>query len=380
MALNILYIGSHASSIEKLKAHKGFNVVTYKNGLEAYRFLEDNTFRCDAVIAEINIPGIKGDDLITHSRHFTKQAIPFILISPSFNPQKKQEWLKKGITDVYLYDFNPSDVEKRITFTQSLLKQEKQSPLAFKEYKMPIIKRILDIIMAGLALLLLSPVLIIISIAIRLESKGKVYYISKRVGTGYKVFDFYKFRSMYTGADKKLKDLKHLNQYADNTSTESTVCPECNRLGYPCSTMLYIDGSEICERQYLQNRKIQNKASFVKIKDDPRVTKVGKFIRNTSIDELPQLINVFKGDMSIVGNRPLPLYEAELLTSDEWILRFMAPAGLTGLWQVMKRGKGKMSDEERKGLDNHYARKYSFWYDLKIILKTVPALFQKENV
>ncbi len=80
-----------------------------------------------------------------------------------------------------------------------------------------------------------------------------------------------------------------------------------------------------------ENKKQKAASTFIKIKDDPRVTKVGKFIRNTSIDELPQLVNVLKGDMSIVGNRPLPLYEAEMLTSDDWSERFMGPAGITGL-------------------------------------------------
>ena len=111
------------------------------------------------------------------------------------------------------------------------------------------------------------------------------------------------------------------------------------------------------EEEYLRIKRMQQAGTFVKIKNDPRVTKVGMFLRNTSIDELPQLINVLKGDMSIVGNRPLPLYEAEQLTSDDWGERFLAPAGITGLWQVMKRGKGSMSEEERKALDNAYARK-----------------------
>jgi lipopolysaccharide/colanic/teichoic acid biosynthesis glycosyltransferase len=146
---------------------------------------------------------------------------------------------------------------------------------------------------------------------------------------------------MYPDADKRLKDLQHLNQYANNGTGPT----------------------------------------FVKIANDPRVTKIGKFIRNSSIDELPQLFNVMKGDMSLVGNRPLPLYEAEQLTSDEWALRFLAPAGMTGLWQVTKRGKGgEMSVEERIGLDLTYAKNYSVWYDIKLILRTIPALFQKENV
>lgn len=134
------------------------------------------------------------------------------------------------------------------------------------------------------------------------------------------------------------------------------------------------------EEAYNELKRKQQVGTFVKFKDDPRVTKVGQFIRKTSIDELPQLINVLKGDMSIVGNRPLPLYEAEQLTSDDWGERFLAPAGITGLWQVEKRGKGEMSEEERKALDNEYAKNFSLWNDIKLILKTVPALLQKENV
>ena len=108
---------------------------------------------------------------------------------------------------------------------------------------------------------------------------------------------------------------------------------------------------------------------------------MGRIIRKYSIDELPQLFNILKGDMSVVGNRPLPLYEAELLTSDEYIQRFMAPAGLTGLWQVEKRGEaGKLSAEERKMLDIRYAKEFTFLMDVKIIFKTFTAFIQKENV
>ena len=104
-------------------------------------------------------------------------------------------------------------------------------------------------------------------------------------------------------------------------------------------------------------------------------------MRKTSIDELPQLVNILKGDMSVVGNRPLPLYEAELLTDDESIDRFIAPAGLTGLWQVEKRGdSGKLSADERKQLDITYGRTYSFALDMKIIFRTLTAFVQKENV
>lgn len=119
---------------------------------------------------------------------------------------------------------------------------------------------------------------------------------------------------------------------------------------------------------------------FFKISNDPRITKVGKFLRNTSLDELPQLVNVLKGDMSLVGNRPLPLYEAATLTTDDCVERFMAPAGITGLWQIKKRGNSEMSVEERISLDICYARKSNLIYDFWIMANTPGAIFQKDNV
>jgi lipopolysaccharide/colanic/teichoic acid biosynthesis glycosyltransferase len=136
----------------------------------------------------------------------------------------------------------------------------------------------------------------------------------------------------------------------------------------------------VCEKILLAKKDSNQDSAFIKIKDDPRVTKIGKFIRNTSIDELPQLWNVLRGDMSLVGNRPLPLYEAEKITTDKYALRFLGPAGITGLWQVEKRGRGAMSEDERLSLDNDYVKNFSVWFDLKILLRTIPALFQSENV
>jgi lipopolysaccharide/colanic/teichoic acid biosynthesis glycosyltransferase len=119
---------------------------------------------------------------------------------------------------------------------------------------------------------------------------------------------------------------------------------------------------------------------FFKVSNDPRITRVGAFLRNTSLDELPQLINVLLADMSLVGNRPLPLYEAQTLTTDEWAARFMAPAGITGLWQIKKRGQDDMSVEERINLDIDYAKRNNFMYDLWIMANTPTALMQKSNV
>ena len=180
---------------------------------------------------------------------------------------------------------------------------------------------------------------------------------------------------MYADADKRLQEFKDLNQYRTVSSETETIVPEED------ATIFIGDDFHLTEKEYFERRKKQKDNNFVKFKDDPRITKVGYFIRKFSIDELPQLFNILKGDMSVVGNRPLPLYEAEQLTSDEYIERFMGPAGLTGLWQVEKRGtEGILSPEERKQLDIIYARKFSFWLDIKIILRTFTAFIQKENV
>lgn len=197
----------------------------------------------------------------------------------------------------------------------------------------------MDIILCSLILICLLPIFVLIAVSIKLDSRGSVFYTSLRAGRGFKVFRFYKFRSMVPGAEKVVEDMSHLNQYGS------------------------VEGPK-----------------FFKVSKDPRVTRFGKFMRNTSIDELPQLINVLKGDMSIVGNRPLPLYEAVSLTTDEFVERFSAPAGITGLWQVNKRGKAEMSSEERINLDITYSRRYSFLYDLRIMAKTPVALLQKSDV
>ncbi len=249
-------------------------------------------------------------------------------------------------------------------------------------YRMPLGKRLFDIAASSCALLLLSPLLIVIAILIRVSSKGPIVYKSKRVGTGYQIFDFYKFRSMRPDADQIIKQMAHLNMYAKESSTKpkDEKCADCIANGTECVAELFTDDGIVCER-LLKEANANNGSTFIKIKDDPRVTRVGHFIRNTSIDELPQLFNVLIGDMSIVGNRPLPLYEAEKITTDQFALRYMAPAGITGLWQVTKRGRAaEMSEEERIALDNEYAKNVSFVNDIRIILKTFPSLLQKENV
>lgn len=202
-----------------------------------------------------------------------------------------------------------------------------------------VLKRTFDIVVASCLLIAASPLLLLIALIIKFESKGPVFYAARRAGKNYRVFKFYKFRTMVADADKKLQQLQHLNQYKGGSGPV-----------------------------------------FYKVSNDPRITRFGAFLRNSSLDELPQLFNVLKGDMSLVGNRPLPLYEASTLTTDEWAQRFLAPAGITGLWQISKRGKKEMSVEERIALDIDYSKLHSFTYDMWIMANTPKALIQKDNV
>jgi len=377
----VLYIGSDQLFYSRVEAADNIQFRQVQNVVGMHNLLQQQE-EVDIIIADEHLKGLDGLGIYQRYKEtLDEKGIPFCLFIPEPDRQTRRLLLKTGVAEIFTENVDSSTLEGRIDFLQAILQSRLKEKVIepTKKYRIPLSKRIFDIIVAGVAVILLSPLFLITILAIRLESRGPILYISKRVGTGYKVFDFYKFRSMYVDADKRVAEMKHLNQYAENTTAEDGQTVRIlNKKHSP--TLIYKDGRPMSEDEYLQLKRKQQAGTFVKFKNDPRITRVGNFIRNTSIDELPQLFNVLKGDMSIVGNRPLPLYEAEQLTSDDWAERFLAPAGITGLWQVMKRGKGEMSEEERKALDNQYARKVSLFNDVKLILKTVPALFQKENV
>jgi lipopolysaccharide/colanic/teichoic acid biosynthesis glycosyltransferase len=334
--------GTSNPDSDYVQEHIFYSNVTVR---EAINKVKSESNRPDAIL--IN-PESVSDDVAELKELMQKQAIPLILYTPRYDKVFKSLAFKITADDYHYGAISPAFF-KRLDFIKKLkaYKNERgNKPYATKPVdQVPYIelwsmKRAFDIIISGTALLILLPICILLAIIIKLESKGPIFYISKRAGTGYRIFNFYKFRTMRVGADTELSKLAHLNQYSENA----------------------VDGV------------------FFKIKDDPRITNFGQFLRNSSLDEIPQLFNVLMGDMSLVGNRPLPLYEAEKLTKDQIAWRFLAPAGITGLWQITKRGKDNMSPDERIALDMEYAMKNSFWLDMKILLSTFPALLQKEKV
>lgn len=350
--LTYLYIGYKFQQLRRMiKGFKNsYNFADFKSAFQALSLMDAGEGLPDVILFDGTFNQREINDFLKaiHEKFRCKNIVAVAELTGCSKQQINTLKHSKFIDDLIIVDTPGESLLlkakflKRTKFQQdpTLLRDKLQSGIGPKDIVKSLLKRFFDIAVSLTLLIVLSPILLLIAAAIKLESKGPVLYVAPRAGKGYKIFRFYKFRTMVADADKKINELSHLNQYEDTG----------------------------------------NGAVFFKINNDPRITKVGAFLRNHSLDELLQLVNVLLGDMSFVGNRPLPLYEAETLTTDAHAFRFMAPAGITGLWQIKKRGDSNMSVQERINLDIDYAKKNNFVYDLWIIANTPTALLQKNNV
>ena len=398
--IGVIYLGANPQSEERLKYLPGRQVKFTKSYLEAAEMCKSHKDYDHFILFFEKKVEVEDVTAITYLRQ-NCDGIYIILLTTRLDDEERKVYQRCGINDTLDIHSSVTVLNKKLQFIcdrEDILFDTKITKKRVLQFKIPFWKRAFDIAFSLLAIIVLSPVMIITAIAIKLESKGPAMFKSKRVGTNYQVFDFLKFRSMYTDAEKRLKELsKTGNQYASQQEQDNRVITsplgieaeeEMAALGMESEmmisdeeVMLIGDDFVVAESDFSKKKEEDINNAFVKIENDPRVTKVGRFIRKYSIDELPQLFNILKGDMSVVGNRPLPLYEAEKLTVDSSIDRFMAPAGLTGLWQVEERGKGgNMSADERKQLDIKYGQTYCFSLDMKILFRTIFAFIQKDNV
>ena len=192
-----------------------------------------------------------------------------------------------------------------------------------------VIKRTMDILVSACLILLFSPVFLIVALLIKLTSSGPVWFVQKRMGLNKRIFSMCKFRTMVPDAEERLAEIEHLN--------EAT-------------------------------------GPVFKIKDDPRITPIGRLLRKTSLDELPQLFNVLKGDMSRVGPRPLPVRVYQGFDQDWQRRRFSVRPGITCLWQIA--GRSSISFERWMELDMEYIDQWSLWLDLQILVRTIPAVLK----
>lgn len=221
-----------------------------------------------------------------------------------------------------------------IVIKNTSLKETKTTLPKVSDIKTPyeLIKRTCDIGLSSIGLIVLAPVFLIIGIAIKIDSKGPAFFVHKRIGKNGKIIKIYKFRTMYENSEEMITN------FSQDQITE-----------------------------YKENYKLKN---------DPRVTKIGKFLRQTSLDELPQIVNILKGELSIVGPRPVVSNELEKYGKDKDKFLSIKP-GLTGYWQV--NGRSLTSYEERMKMELYYVENRGIWLDTKVFFKTILSVIKKEG-
>lgn len=321
----ILAIGAGETGKRFVKEIKEFTSFFYLVG-----FLDEDKDKVGSEIEGVEVLGT-GDDL---SRIIREYRIEEIFITIEYVSHDKLltliEIAKDTKCQVNLVSSHFGIVEKKVDVVEykdlkSVPVYSTMTPL----YSM-FTKRIIDILAAFIAIVILSPLFVVISILIKVTSKGSIFYKTHVIGKNGKSFVWYKFRTMKQDGDEKI------------------------------------------HKEYLTELITENKP-VEKIKDDPRITSAGKVLRKYSLDEFPQLLNVLRGDMSLIGPRPCLPYEYELM--DAWHKRrTKVIPGLTGLWQVFGRNKADVSFNDSLILDIYYAENLSFWLDLRIFFKTVPVV------
>ena len=367
--LYYIYIGNSQTAIDHLSKVTNGMFVTVSGARKAAKIID-------------GIRDTEKDCLDITCLHKRFPRVYIILITEGLPAEARKTYLQAGVNNTLPPQADETSIHRMTQFLQVRQKHKMQEfsqshRKMLNTFHLPAWKRAFDILFAICALIILSPLLIGTAIAIRLESKGKVIYKSQRVGSNYRIFNFLKFRSMYTNADKRLKELNALNQYKieeELTDEQPDIrFDDLTGTSEEEATLLISDDFVISEEDFLKKKAQEKQNTFVKIENDPRVTRVGRFIRKYSIDELPQFFDVLRGDMSLVGTRPPTLDEYKQYESHHKRRLSMKP-GITGLWQVS--GRSDIEDfEDVVKLDVQYIDNWSLWGDIKILFKTVWVVF-----
>lgn len=318
---NLLIVG--AGEVGRMVADELQNRINL--GYRVVGFIDDDPKKIGTTIAGVKV--------ICSSDEIENAALDRMIREVVITIPSERELINRIITKIRRHNIQIRIVPEMFNLMTSAVEVGQLGPVPYMRIvKTPmqgvplLIKRLFDVIVTSFGLIFISPLLIITAIAVKLDSPGPVIFKQKRVGKNGELFDFYKFRSMIPEAEALKAELAAANE---------------------------VDGP------------------VFKIKNDPRITRVGRFIRKYSIDELPQLINVIKGDMSLVGPRPPVPGEVEKYGEMEWRRLEVIP-GITGLWQVS--GRSELSFDKWMELDIYYIENWSLWMDFKILLSTLPVV------
>lgn len=333
LSRNIIIVGDKASAEKIYKLIKAEKNLCYK----IVAILDDTSTKVSKIGNTKIHRGLKKIDLYIKKSRATEVIIvgkETYSINPKDIVYKIQDMVNNVIyipNDEELLLYN---VDIKYFFSEKIagleIKNNLMNPILY------ITKVILDYFITILILPVVILLMLFISIAIKIDSSGPIFFSQNRIGKKGKEFKCYKFRTMYVNSDKLLKDL--------------------------------LDKDESARQEWQRNRKLKN---------DPRITKIGRFLRKTSLDEIPQIFNVLKGDMSLVGPRPVTKEEIECYYKDKAKWYFSVKPGITGLWQIS--GRSNISYEDRVFLDTWYVRNWDIWIDILILIKTIKVVLRREG-
>lgn len=339
---NIFYIGENITLVANLAGsfRNGYaTAINLQQGISFLRELLMDQYRFRGILIDVPLHKLQLEKFLQFMQGAGMEPVPVLYVSTYLTEHEVKDLIAGHVVDDIVHPIRDIfTIGERMDFVGQVKREEaergrqrKHRSLLPKLLKRAT-KRVFDLVVSTVLIVLLAPLMILIALLIRLDSGGPVFHNAYRAGRGYRIFKFYRFRTTKVGAARLVTSLSQVNLFREHG------------------------------------------AMFIKACDESSVTGIGQWLRRTCLDELPQLFNVWKGDMSIVGNRPLPLSEASQLTNDEFAVRFNAPAGMTGLWQIHVQGDPL---RDRVQDDLTYARHHTLWMDIRIICRTPVAWWKK---
>jgi lipopolysaccharide/colanic/teichoic acid biosynthesis glycosyltransferase len=341
---NILYIGENITLVANLAGsfRNGYaTAVNLQQGVSFLRELLMDEFRFRGIMIDVPLHKLQLEKFMQFLQGAGFDQVPVLYVSTHLSQREVEEMINTHVVDDIVHPIRDIfTIGERMDFVGQVKRQvasgRKEVVVAtlLKGWLQAVVKRVADIVISSILIILLAPLMLLLAILIKLGSEGPIFHNAYRAGMGYTIFKFYRFRTTKVGTARLVTSLSQVSLFRDHGAT------------------------------------------FLKACDESSVTGIGQWLRRTCLDELPQLFNVWKGDMSMVGNRPLPLNEASQLTNDAFAERFNAPAGITGLWQIHLDGdvlRDRVQD------DLMYAKQRSLWLDFTILCRTPAAWWRKVN-
>lgn len=339
---NIFYIGDNITLVANLAGsfRNGYaTAINLQQGISFLRELLIDQYRFRGIMIDVPLHKLQLEKFMQFMQGAGLDQVPVLYVSTYLSPREVQEMINAHVVDDIVHPIRDIfTIGERMDFVGQVKKQvaggrrEVAVTSLLKSWMHAMVKRVADIVISTMLIILLAPLMLVLAILIKMDSSGPIFHNAYRAGKGYTIFKFYRFRTTKVGTARLVTSLSQVNLFRDHGAT------------------------------------------FLKACDESSVTGIGQWLRRTCLNELPQLFNVWKGDMSMVGNRPLPLNEASQLTNDAFAERFNAPAGITGLWQIHKDGDPL---RDRVQDDLTYARRRSLWLDCMILCRTPAAWWRK---